>query len=104
MSFKEMIKSDLKTTFFNQEEFGEEHVVDGKRITIVIDNDELKRRQGGQELAVEESSTLFYCKSEDMPQKRPSHTIKIDGRIYTVDDWKEDMGMSTIVLRENIVT
>lgn len=103
MSFKDMIAEDLERTFFNLEEFADTHVVDGKEVSLIIDNDELKRRQGGQEYAIEESSTLFYCKSEDVARKKPGQSMKVDGRICTVDDWKEDMGMATVVLRENIV-
>lgn len=104
MSFKETVASDRHTVFLNTDFFGETHSIDGKEIDIVFDNDELKRRQGGQELAIEESATLFYCKTEEVKRRKPSQTLNLDGRIYTVDDWKDDMGISTVVLRENIVT
>lgn len=104
MSFKDMITEDVERTFLNQKEFAATHVVDGKKVLLVIDNDELKRRQGGQEYAIEESSTLFYCKSKDLPKRKPGQTLKVDGRVCLIDDWKEDMGMTTVVLRENVVT
>lgn len=104
MGFKDMVAEDLKRTFLNPEEFGDPHKVEDKEVLLVIDNDELKRRQGGQEYAIEESSTLFYCQSEELPKRKPGQTLKVDGRVCTVDDWKEDMGMATVVLRENVVT
>ena len=104
MSFKESVAADRQSVFLNTNFFGDTHIIDGKEVDIVVDNDELKRRQGGQELAIEESATLFYCKTEDVKRRKPSQTLNLDGRIYTVDDWDEDMGISTVVLRESLVT
>ena len=104
MSFKEMVAADLAATFFDPEAYGEKYRVEGKEIYIVVDNDELKARQGGQDLAVAESSTLFYARCEDLPtRKAPGSNLNINGRECLIDDWKVDVGMATIVLRENIV-
>lgn len=104
MGFKEMVAADLAATFLDLDTFGVTCRVEGKSIPIVIDTDELKARQGGQDLAVAESSTLFYARSEDLPtRKAPGSSLNINGRECLIDDWKEDMGMATVVLRENIV-
>ena len=104
MGFKDMVAADLAATFLDVDTFGVKCRVEGKSISIVIDTDELKARQGGQDLAVAESSTLFYARTEDLPpRKAPGSNLNINGRECLVDDWKEDMGMATIVLRENIV-
>ncbi len=104
MSFKEMVAADIAATFLDLDTFGVMCRVEDKSILIVIDADELKARQGGQDLAVAESSTLFYARVEDLPpRKAPGSSLNINGRECIIDDWKEDMGMATIVLRENIV-
>lgn len=101
--FKDMVKTDILKVFINVDEFGEVHTVEGKAIPIVVDNDELKERQSGQDIAVAESSTLFYARTRDLPRRRPAgESMNIDGRECLIDDWQEDMGMSTIVLRQNI--
>lgn len=101
--FKDMVKADRIEVFLNIDEFGEIHTVEGNLIQIVIDNDELKERQSGQDIAIAESSTLFYARTEDLPRRRPvGESMNIDGRECLIDDWQEDMGMSTIVLRQNI--
>lgn len=98
-----MVANDLKATFFDVDFFGETHIVEGKAIVIVIDNDALKVKQGGQDLAVAESATLFYAKIEDLPKRKPAgENLNIDGREFLIDDWSEDMGMATIALRQNI--
>ena len=102
--FKDMVEADILGTFLNLEEFGEVYRIEGKAIPIVVDNDELKERQGSQDLAVAESATLFYAKTADLPPRRPAgENLNVNGRECLIDDWKEDMGMATIVLRQNIV-
>ena len=69
----------------------------------MVDTDELKERQGSQDLAVAESATLFYARTEDLPPRRsPGQSLNVNGRECIIDDWKVDMGIATIVLRENI--
>lgn len=101
--FKDMVCRDNRKVFLNADFFGEEHKIGGKLITIVIDNDELAVRKGGQDYAIAESQTLFYAQSSDLPKRQPpGQTLNIDGRERIIDDWTEDMGMATVVLRENI--
>lgn len=101
--FKDMVAKELTAVFLNPEIFGEMCRIEGKTIPIMLDNDELKKRQGGQDLAVAESATLFYARSEDLPPRRaPGASLTVNGRECIIDDWQEDMGMATIVLRETI--
>lgn len=101
--FKKMLAEDITDVFLDLDFFGEIHRVEGKEIVIVIDSDALKEKQGGQDLAVAESSVLFYAKCSDLPRRRAAgQSINIDGRECTIDDWSENMGLATIALRENI--
>ena len=103
MGFKDMVAADRSFVFLNDDFFGVIAEVEGVNITIVLDNDELKERQGGQDLAVAESATLFYARTDDLPPRRaPGNSLNINGRECIIDDWQEDMGISTIVLRETI--
>ena len=102
--FKAMVEADIHGVFINVDEFGEVYRIEGREVKIVVDNDELKERQGGQDLAVAESATLFYAKTADLPARRPAgENLNVNGRECIVDDWQEDMGVSTVVLRQNIV-
>ena len=101
--FKAMVAEDLRSTFLNLEEFGEEHRVEGKTITAILDDDTLKDRQGGQELSVAESSLLLFAAVEDLPARRPAgEGLNVDGREYIINDWREDMGLATIALGQSI--
>ena len=102
--FKDMVAEDRSRTFLDLDFFGQPAVIEGKNISIMLDDDTLQEMQGGQDLAVAESATLFYARSEDLPPRRPAgHSLNVNGRECIIDKWTEEMGMATIVLRENIV-
>ena len=103
MGFKSMVSEDRRKTFLNQDFFGSKLRVEGKEISVMVDNDKLKEKQGGQDLAVAESQTLFFACAEDLPPRRsPGSSLEVNGRICTIDEWSEDMGLATVVLRETI--
>lgn len=102
-SFKEMVARDRQLVFLNPAEFGEEHIVEGKAIIAVLDDNALKERQGGQELGVAEASLMLYAAVEDLPARRPAgEGLNIDGREYIVNDWSEDMGIATVALGQTV--
>ncbi|MBP1580802.1 MAG: sugar ABC transporter ATP-binding protein [Oscillospiraceae bacterium] len=104
MNFKEMVSQDRSAVFIDLDFFAEEYRIEGKKIPIVMDIDELKRRQGSQDLAVAESATLFYARVEDLPPRRTAgQNLNVNGRECIIDEWKVDMGIATIVLRENVI-
>ncbi|NLH01179.1 MAG: sugar ABC transporter ATP-binding protein [Clostridiales bacterium] len=101
--FKDMVAADRKGVFLNLDFFGDTLCVEGKEIVAVIDSEELKNRQGGQELAVADSATLFYARKEDLPARRaPGSNLNVNGRECIIDAWQENAGIATVVLRESI--
>ena len=102
--FKDMVAEDRSRVFLDLSFFGQPAKIEGKTIPIMLDDDTLQELQGGQDLAVAESATLFFARSEDLPPRRPvGNSLTVNGRICTIDKWTEEMGMAMIVLRENIV-
>ena len=100
-TFKDMVQAD-RGIFLNIDEFGELHKVEGNDITVVIDDNTLRERQGGAEVGVAESNLLLFAYVEDLPTRRASgESINIDGREYIVDDWSENMGVAQLALRQN---
>lgn len=102
--FKDMVAEDRARTFLDPVFFGQSALIEGKTVSIIRDDDTLQALQSGQDLAVAESATLFFARSEDLPHRRPAgHSLNVNGRECLIDKWTEEMGISTIVLRENIV-
>lgn len=103
MGFKSSVQADITRTFLDFDTFGERLRVEGREIVAVIDNDTLQTMQAGQDLAVAESCTLFYARTADLPARRiPGSSLTVNGRVRTVDKWTEDMGISTVILREAV--
>lgn len=102
--FKDMVAEDRSRVFLDLDFFGQTAMIEGKSISIMPDDDTLQELQGGQDLAVAESATLFFARVEDLPPRRPTgHSLNVNGRICTIDKWTEEIGIAMIVLRENIV-
>ena len=100
--FKDMIESDIDEVFFNPNEFGEEHSLDGKRMVLIIDENALIQRRSGGELGLECSSLVVYAKRSDLPRTLSEGTkLNLDGRIYLVDEYSEDAGVVTLMLGQN---
>ena len=102
MSLKDDILNDINNVFFILEDFGEEHIIDGKPVICMFDDDALKIRSGSNELSVSESSLLLFIKESDLPRKVVGDDLLIDGRIYVVDDWKVNLGVAEVALHQNI--
>ena len=102
MSLKDEILNDIDNVFFILEDFGEEHIIDGKTVICVFDDEALKMRSGSNELSVSESTLLLFVKESDLPRKVVGDDLLIDGRIYVVDDWKVNLGIAEVALHQNV--
>ena len=104
MSLKDEIANDLTGVFLDIDEFAETHLVEGKEILCVLDNDSLKARQGSAEIGIDESTLLLFAQVEDLPKKQKGGLLNVDHKEYIIDDWKVNFGMAEIVLRRNVST
>lgn len=108
MNFKELIQEDNAEVFINPEEFGEEHVVGGRRMTIVIDDNEMiereKRMSGSgmedyrQGMYLKE--LLFYVLADEFGQlPAVGRSLELDGKRYIVTDAVDECGIYSISLK-----
>lgn len=103
MGFKDVVAADRSAVFLNLGEFAESVTIEGREVSIVIDDDALRERKSGQEIGVAESATLFFARVEDLPPRRgPGENLNINGRECIVDEWDEAAGMATVVLHDTI--
>ena len=103
MGFKDTVAEDRSRIFLDMNFFGESVRIEGNPVNIVRDDDALKERQSGQELGVAEAASLFYARTDDLPERRPpGELLNINGRDCVIDEWSEDMGVATIVLHDTI--
>lgn len=102
MSFKDQIARDLDTVFFNLDEFGELHRVEGQQIAVVLDNDQLNKLKKGQILGLVEADMLLMGRAQDFPEDlEPGRLLNVDGRELVVSNSGRDMGLVEVALRQN---
>ncbi|MEZ3446126.1 MAG: sugar ABC transporter ATP-binding protein [Lachnospiraceae bacterium] len=101
-TFHDMVTRDMEV-FFNPDEFGEEHIIDGKPVICVVDDQTYHDRKGGTEFAVAQSTVFLFARSRELPPRRePGEELRLDGVPYTIETWDEDMGVSSVSLFINI--
>ena len=109
MTFKEQIAKDNKTIFLNLDEFGEIHIVNDKKIPVLIDTleqiDREKRYQFKHSLyadGVYLKELLIYVRDSDFGKlPRIGSIVKFDGKAYTVSDAIDEDGIFSISLEAN---
>ena len=90
MTFKEVLRNDVKTVFLNPLEFGEEHVVNGKKMVVIIDGNELTER--GKRIkshmdGIYKKQTLVYVHALDFGSlPGVGKPVVIDGLTFIVTD------------------
>lgn len=85
-SLKDLIASDIDLVFMQLEDFGEVHKIEGKSITIIIDNDTLVTMKNGNILGVAEPGAFSPSRSSVLAKIRVS------------DSWAENLGITQIAL------
>lgn len=97
MTLQDLITYDL--TVFISEDYGTIHNIDGKDIQIVVDDEGLAKAQYGSRLAVVDSKIMFRARTKDLGKRKlVGQTLLFDGKVYNIDSWDEDVGISTIYL------
>lgn len=102
MSFKDQVSKDLDAVFLNLDEFAEYHRIEGAKVAVVLDNDQLNKLKKGQILGLIEADMLIMAKEADMPRDlEPGRLLNVDGREMIVANSGRDMGLVEVALRQN---
>lgn len=84
------MKQDVRSTFLNQDEFGEKHKINGKEMVLIIDNNEMlerEKRQKEKADGLHKQQMLFYVAASDFGRLPAARTvIDIDGSKYVITD------------------
>ena len=102
-SFKEQIAADIFGTFLNEQEFSDKHMVNGKEMTVQVDENEVlerdKSRLGTHADGLYKSRRLIYVAREEYgPRPAQGTMVNLDGRQYKVVDCTEEAGILAIEL------
>lgn len=102
-SFKDILTADITTTFLNKLEFADTHTIDGKEMTVQIDENELlerdKAKMGTYQDGTYKSRRLIYVsRAEFGPRPAHGRILTLDGRQFRVADCLEESGILSIEL------
>lgn len=105
MSFKSDAFLDISNVFFNPEEFGEKHTLNGKSMYAVVDSSEVERRgkkqfEHSRVDGIYIDNLIVYVSRRDFGEL-PAHgrALDFDGRQYRVEDSRDEGGVYSIQLR-----
>ena len=105
LTFKELMRQDIKTVVLNPTEFGEEHTVNGKKMLIIIDDNELTEREKRIQSHMDgiyKKQTLVYVSALDYgPLPGVGKPVRIDGVTFIVTDSLNEGGVYSLHLEAN---
>ena len=102
-SFKECIAADVFNVFLNKLEYAGTHTVNGKKMAVLVDENELlerdKAKLGTHADGVYKSRRLIYVAQKEFG-RRPAidANLDLDGMIYRVRDCTAEAGILAIEL------
>lgn len=104
-SFKDVLKDDVNNTFMNLDEFADTHIVDGKEIPVIIDENEIIEREKKMKSnmdGVYVKQKLIYVKADDFGALPAiGRAIMLDGKRYIVIDAVDEQGVYSITMESN---
>lgn len=101
-TFKDILKSDLDI-FFNDDEFAELHNIDGRIISIIVDNEHLMKRSKVEYEGVAVGDILYFVKEEEYGKlPKIGEVQRFDGVICEVFDIRSESGVYEVILKKNV--
>ena len=109
MTFKEQIALDNRTVFMNFDEFAELHLINGKEMLCLIDNNELIDRERRYKYkhsmyadGIYMKQLLIFVRAEDFgPLPAIGRAITFDKKSYIISESINEDGIYSLCLEAN---
>lgn len=105
LTFKGLLRKDIRAAFFNLDEFGEEHLINGKKMAAIIDSNELTEREkriNSHMDGIYKKQTLVYVSAKEFgPLPGVGSPVIIDGATFLVTDSMNEGGVYSLHLEGN---
>lgn len=102
MSFRDQVAADIENVFLNPEEFGEIHNLDGVELLMVMSTSKTRPKSGVSSRnydGIFGDFATVNIRKEDFPRiPKQGENIRLDGKRYTVEECRDNMGMLHMVL------
>lgn len=104
-SFKELVQKDVGDVFLRLDEFGDTHIIDGKEMTVLVDDNEIIEREKKMKSnmdGVYVRQKLIYVKADEFGSLPAiGRAIMFDGRRYMVLEAVDEQGVYSITMEAN---
>lgn len=102
-TFKELVAADISDVFLNRLEFADAHRINGKEMTVLVDENELlerdKAKMNTHTDGIYKSRRLIYvAKQEFGPRPAIGALLALDAKQFRVADCTEEAGVLAIEL------
>ena len=85
--------------FLNLDEFGDKHVIEGRTIVAVVDEEVFGESKKGEDIGLAAFDLVLFARVEDLPAQRPSgESLNVNGKECTIVSWQSDAGMASVYL------
>lgn len=78
MDFKEQLEHDIDNTFFNSDEFAEEHLINGETISVIMLDNTLKENQKYTEEGLIQGDFVYTVKKDCIDEPQPGEFQNFD--------------------------
>lgn len=100
MNFKELMRKDLDSTFFNESEFSQKYKWGNSFISAIVDDERMLRKYASEFETLGQGSHLVYVAMSQLKKiPRIDDVVNFQNNIYTIDEVKEEDGMYAIFMR-----
>jgi hypothetical protein len=97
MGFKEIATADIDNVFFQDDEFAETAIIDGKSVPIIQDNDKLNRNSEIYAQGLAEGEQLIFIKGKDLRRlPQPGERIVINEKQWYIKHALSNAGVFEI--------
>lgn len=104
-SFKELVQKDVGDVFLRLDEFGDTRIIDGKEMTVLVDDNEIIEREKKMKSnmdGVYVRQKLIYVKADEFGSLPAiGRAIMFDGRRYMVLEAVDEQGVYSITMEAN---
>ena len=103
MGFKDIIQGDIQAVFLNPDEFAAKHLVNGKLMTVTIDDNEMIEREKkalnkGEDGLYKRTLLIYVAAAEFGPLPAVGKLLEIDRGRYRIMDAVNEDGIYSISL------
>lgn len=104
-TFKQIMQRDIRQTFLNLDEFGEEHEINGTTMIVIFDdieNVEREKKMKSHMDGIYVRQYFLYVSADDFgPLPAQGKFVTVDGKRYGVVDATDEAGVYGITLEAN---